>query len=73
MQPFGLFSLLQTLMDSTSKPNNPDTQNPTDSVVDTPSEAYPESEPNPSPANQEAILAFFDAHDNRIKRVKKRW
>ena len=72
MQPFGLFSFLQTLLGENNPPSNP-------SEVDAPATEKASNESLPTPEeitpttdNQQALLQFLQAHDNRIARTKKR-
>ena len=72
MQPFGLFSFLQSLLGE---------QNPTASPVkeDAPNPEKAENSPTPtsdetpsSQENMQAVLQFLQAHDSRVARTKKR-
>ena len=75
MEPFGLFQFLQNLLSSqqTSAPA---------ASSDTPSNttAYQEEKVSACPPNQvektspqnEAVLQFFSAHDERVKRTRQK-
>lgn len=69
MQPFGLFSLLQNLLENTAKPDATTAQ-------DSATETAPAPAPEPPPAsvennNRQAILDFLNAHDSRAQKMRK--
>ena len=73
MQPFGLFSLLQTLASSATAPQTPpadDTNAPSAEPCEQPVVDEPRDTANES--NRQAVLQFLQAHEQRAKQIKKR-
>ena len=72
MQPFGLFSLLQTLIgDKNATPSPPPTEQKN---VENDGENPPplQEERSVSQDNRQAVLQFLQAHEQRAKQIKKR-
>ena len=71
LQPFGLFSLLQTLMGeqtTTPTPNNTEPKNVENTTEPPPTT---QEENNVSQENRQAVLQFLQAHEQRAKRTKR--
>ena len=72
MQPFGIFSLLQSLLNNQNPqtaPSEPEQEIKENNVENAP---LPQVENTANQENRQAVLHFFEAHEQRAKRTKKR-
>ena len=68
MQPFGLFSLLQNLLENTSSTDN---ATPTAPSEESTPPSTPPVENVEHTENRQAILNFLTAHEQRARKTKK--
>ena len=72
MEPFGLFSFLQSLLTKPEqKEGAENAQNDSQTAPETEGRKDIETPPPPAESSQKAILSFMQAHDERAKRSKK--
>lgn len=69
MQPFGLFSLLQNLLENTSSTDNATSTTPSEESTPPPETPVENLERN---ENRQAILNFLTAHEQRARKTRKR-
>ena len=72
MEPFGLFSFLQSLLTKPEpKEGTENPQNDSPTAPETGGRKDIETTPQNADSSQKAILSFMQAHDERAKRSKK--